>query len=46
VSSAWTQSFYHTAFSTKRRANLTSPPPEARRYAPIGGSLRELRSVL
>jgi REP element-mobilizing transposase RayT len=44
--SAVTQNFYHTVFSTKKRANLITPDLEIRLFPFIGGVLRELRCTL
>ncbi|MBL8877542.1 MAG: IS200/IS605 family transposase [Phycisphaerales bacterium] len=44
--SAYTQNFYHTVFSTKRRAMLISPDLGERLYPFMGGILRDLRCTL
>lgn len=44
--SAYTQSFYHTVFSTKHRTMLISPDLEERLYPFMGGILRDLRCSL
>lgn len=44
--SAYTQNFYHTAFSTGQRASLITPELEHRLYPFIGGILRDLRCTL
>ena len=40
---AWTQSYFHTVFSTKQRAGLITPDLEARLYPFLGGIVRDLR---
>jgi len=44
--SAYTQSFYHTVFSTKHRANLITLELEARLFPFISGIIRDLRCTL
>ena len=41
--SAYTQNFYHIAFSTKHRVNLITPALEERLFPFMGGILRDLR---
>lgn len=44
--SAWTQNFYHTAFSTKHRVMLITAELEGRLYPFFGGIVRDLRCDL